>query len=343
MEAIQTLYEKRLVRYPLFALFGFFIFLLAFIVTFPGDQVKEIISVQVEQALDHKYRVTIGSLRPSLIPGLVLRDVTIEERAPERPAPIEGADVPEVEDMTFRLSLNRVSIRVAPLASIFGPAVKFKADTGGGNIRGMYRHSSPREVVIHLDDIDLRRTHAVSSLLGLPVFGTLVGKIDLRLDPRTGRLIGGDVALNGRQLTVGPANVRTDRFPPLTYLEIPQTNFGTLVMALDIDQEDARTRVKIDKFTIGGRDIRAESWGHLDLGAQRASSNANVNLRMQLDETFVRENNLTSMLSVNEVRSGKYREWYGFTVRGRMDRIQFRGNPQAARGPQEETPPAEED
>jgi hypothetical protein len=58
-------------------------------------------------------------------------------------------------------------------------------------------------------------------------------------------------------------------------------------------------------------------------------------MRLQLDDTFVKDNSLSPLLNVGEVRKGKGRDWYGFTLNGTFDRIQFKGSAAASQGNKE--------
>ena len=339
--------DQPAVRVPVYAGFALVVFLAAAAFTFPDDQIKEIAAVQIEQALGGEYRVTIADLDAWWLTGVALEGVTIEERvAPAEAEELTGVDA-EVEeaaeeaglpeDLPVKVTIDQIAARLSILRSLMNlaPAIEYAADLGGGVISGYYvQGSDGRELTVVLDDIDLRQTPALAALTGVPFFGVIDGEIALELHPTKPIVRDGIVDITGEKLTVGPATVKTDKFPPMTYFEIPQTNLGTLNIEMQVEEgEGGRPTLEITDFESSGRDVRTEIWGDLGLATRPAQSSADLNMRLQLDETFVTKNNLAPLLNVAEVRRGKNKDWFGFRLNGRLNRIQFRGTPAAARGP----------
>ncbi len=324
--------EKPLVRFSIFGAVSFISFLLAVVIAFPDAEVKKIIEVQMEKQLGPKYEVKINDLDIWWI-GLSASNVTIKERTnPNEPPPPEDEPV----DLPLKVTLPEVGARLGIIRSIInlGAAVEFEADVGGGIIDGYYViGSDSQKAYIELDEIDLKDTHALPGITGVPFFGTLSGEIELEIDPKKKAPKSGYVKLKGNQLTLGPATVKTDKFPPMTYFEVPQTNFGKLVMNFDIEQKGSGSpKVVAQKVESSGRDIRMEMWGYVELAAKFNRSRSNMNMRLQLDEGFVKKNSLGPLLNVNEVRKGKLRDWYGFTFLGSIAKIRFKGSTAAAKG-----------
>lgn len=331
--------DKPLVRYPVYFGFGFIVFLLATAATFPDEQIKDIITVQLEKQLGNKYDVKIGDLDMWWFPGVSLEDVSLEERID--PSEVERLTAEEEEAGLeaagpMKLTIPSVSARLEIIRSIMGgPTVGFQIELGGGDITGSFQQGSDaRRVQIDMDGLDLRKTVALTKFLGVPFFGELSGEIDLELDPKRPMVTGGTVKLDGEKLTVGPATIKTDKFPPITYLEIPQTNFGTLDIDLGVGEGKAKSdSLEINSFSWAGRDIRGGMWGNFKLASRVDQTEAQVEMRMQLDENFVKKNNLGPLLNVAEVRRGKNKEWFGFRLYGRLKNIRFKGSPSSATGP----------
>jgi type II secretion system protein N len=328
-----------MVRVPVYAAFGVVVFFVAVALTFPDEQIKDIVTVEVEKQLGGKYSVQVGELDVWWFTGASLENVTIEERVD----PSEVQQSPEEEeagvpaDKPMKVTIPRMSGRLAILRSLFNaaPAIDFEVDVGGGIIDGSFVNGSEaRELYVEIDEIDLRKTLALTAFLGLPFFGELDGTIDLQMHPKRPMVTGGSIALKGKKLTVGPATIKTDKFPPITYLEIPQTNFGTLDIQLQVTEEKKRKKMAVDKFKWEGRDIRGDLWGAFDMASRVEQTRADVEMRMQLDENFVKKNNLGPLLNVAEVRRGKNKDWFGFRLYGRLKNIRFKGSPKSASGPE---------
>ncbi len=328
--------EKRYVRYPIYVAFFFLVFIVSLVIAFPDDEVKDILTVQIEKQLDHKYKVTIEDLDLWWLTGIQLENVRIEERkSGEEPAE-ETEGGPELIPMEF--TLPEVSARLSLLRSILGPTVEFSIDVGGGEIDGIFRNGSDaNELQMEFDELDLRKTQAIAAFLGVPFFGDLSGEIDLELDPKRNVPTAGTITLDGEKLTFGPATVKTDKLPSMAFLEVPQTNLGNLDIDMVVDDSNPKRPVmKIEKFEMNGRDMRGDVWGDIRVGAGSGNTILDLKMRMQFDETFVKKNSLAPLLNVSEVRKGKNKEWYGFQISGRTANVQFRGRPASAAGPSAE-------
>lgn len=338
--------EKRYVRYPVYAAFGLFVFVVSLVFAFPDDEVKDILTVEAEKASDHKYKVTIDDLDLWWLTGAQLEDVTVEERKPEDAEEDEEIEEgPELIPMKF--TLPEVSGRLALIRSIFGPTFEFYADVGGGEIEGYFQQGSDaNRLVAEFDELELGKTQAIAAFLGVPFFGQLSGDIDLELDPKRNLPSAGSVSISGSKLTFGPATVKTDKLPAMAFLEVPQTNLGNLNIDLVVDDSNPRRPALVfERFEMNGRDMRGDVWGEIRLGSNMATSVLDLKMRLQLDETFVKENSLAPLLNVSEVRKGKNKEWFGFQISGRASNMQFRGRPDSAAGPKadKEKSPAEDE
>jgi len=316
------------------AVAGFLSFSISAGLSFPDDELKEIVIVQAEKALGPKYKVRIDELDVWWFTGVSLDGIQIEERVNDD-VPIDP-DIPA--DLPMKVRITSVRARLTPLLSLFhlAPTVEFEVDVDGGIIEGTASFGSEGTTIrAQVDKLDLRTTPALASFTGVPFFGELSADIEWTLSPKL-QPTAGFVRLSGSQLTLGPATVMTEKFPPMTYFEIPQTNFGTLAVDLEFSEDNKTSGLlKIKKMETSGRDIRLEAWGSVDTATTLKRSKVDVKMRTQLDETFVKKNSIAPFLNVNEVRKGKNRDWYGFTISGIVDRIQFKGSTDAATGPKE--------
>lgn len=334
-----TWLENPVWRVGTFSAAAFFSFALAIAISFPDEQIKEIATVKIEKAVGAKYKVRIDDLDIWRLSGARLEGVQIEERITE---PAEPVDEDAPADLPMKVRISSIGARLAPIASLFNlaPTVAFEIDVDGGVISGTAAVGTTTRVEATFNDLDLRQTPSLTSFTGIPFFGELSGDIDLLLDKGM-RPTEGHVRFAGSQLTLGPATVMTEKFPPMTYFEIPQTNFGTLAVNMEMEAGEKKSGVlNIRKFETSGRDIRLEAWGDVATTNNVGRARPNVQMRLQLDDTFVKKNNLAPLLNVNEFRKGKAKDWYGFALTGSVEKIQFKGSPTAANGPATAKPDA---
>lgn len=332
-----ALMDKTIVRIPVYIGVGIFFVFVSMGLTFPDDEIKEILIVQAEEQLGGEYRVRITELDIWWFTGVTLEGVSIEERVDPNDEPAETDEEGLPADLPMKVRLTEVSARLAILSSLFNfaPVVEFEADVGGGVVEGdVVIGSSEHEVSVEVDALDLRQTSALLALTGIPFFGELNADMNFVIDAKTRVPTDGSIKLSGNQLTLGPATVRTDKFPPLTFFEVPQTNFGTLDIDMQVKTQKPRgAKLDIATFTTSGRDVRTEAWGDVELSTRFERHRPNVELRLQFDEGFVKKNSLAPLLNVKQFRRGQNKDWYGFVLYGTLGKIQFKGSTQAAQGP----------
>ena len=346
--------DRPLMRLGAYGAFGLVVFFVALGLTFPDEQIKDIVTVQLEKQLGGKYAVEVSDLNLWWFTGVSLHNVSIAERVDPTEEPGANAeDEGEAPPGTgpLKVTVPRVAGRLAMARSLIGlaPAIEFEVEFGGGVVEGYVQIGrDSRDIYVAMDRLDLRKTVALTAFTGMPFFGEMSGEIELEMHPQQPTITAGSIKLSGDKLTVGPATIETDKFPPITYLEIPQTNFGTLEVELAVADSDVeadadeparpsaargRRQMKINTFNWSGRDIRGDMWGAFKLASRVDQTSADVQMRMQLDEAFVKKNNLGALLNVSEIRKGKNRDWFGLRLYGTLKNIRFKGAPAAAAGP----------
>lgn len=332
--------EKPVVRYPLYIGTAFLVFAIAMGFTFPDEEIKDILVVEGEKGLKHKYKLSIGELDLWRFSGVTLHSVTLEERE----ANLEPVDPEAPVTLPTKIRFERVRARIAPLASVFnlGPTIVFDLETGGGAVEGSFEAGTKAHALnINARNLDLRKANLLAALTGMPFFGELDVDAQFDFDSKF-QPTDGHFKLQGRQLSVGPATIKTDKFPPMSYFEIPQTSFGTMVINMEMtpppDGKGAAT-LEVKRFESSGRDIRLETWGDVTMAPQLGKARPKLEMRLQLDDSFVKDNSLAPLLNVAEFRKGKGKEWYGFVLNGTFDRVQFKGSAAASNGRTEAATP----
>ncbi len=323
-----AIFEKRLVRYPIYIVFFLFVFAIATALSFPDTQIKEIATVQIQKALGTKYKVTIDDVDPWRFSGMELIGLTIKERVDDTKEPQPGDPLP------MKAFFPTVGVRLAPLKSLLnlGIAVKAQVDIGGGDIDIFATKKMTGSLVeIDLDDVDLAKADPIKAYLGLPFFGTLDGGGEILLNDK-GLPIDGEIKLSGTKITVGPADMKVEKLP-MAFIEVPSSNFGAVKLIFNVKNlTPKKSAIEFTNVGISGRDIRGDVWGYITTDG-KGSNTANVKMRIQLDDTFVKKNKLSAVLNIAQFRRGKNKDWYGFTISGRIPKTKFKGSPKAAKGP----------
>lgn len=345
---MRELLERRLIRIPLYGIFALLVFLLALRVTFPEERIKQILIVQIEKNLnagktvggdDKIWEIEIEDLDIWWLSGLEFQGVHFKERWTEgqRQRAEQEAEEGAPPRKPLTLRVPRVAGRASLLQSVanLGAAGVFVVDFDeGGIIEGTFTQGTQGlELHAEIVELDMFRAKVLEGMTGVPGFGTLNGSIDATTDPR-GVVQSGEISLRGSKLTVGPATVKTDKLPSMAYLEVPQTNFGNLAVEADITSEGRSPTLVFEEFEAQGRDVRMQLWGELDLGRNPATSRADIDMRLQFNEGFVKENSLAPLLNLKLFRSGKSGDnWYGISFKGLVRSLRPRGSVAAARGP----------
>lgn len=347
--------DRSIVRIPAYLAFGFAVFLVALVLTFPDQRIKEIATVQIESRLGNKYDVEIEDLDLWWLSGIELENVTIAERAVEENTATGkkaqdakgGADGKQaakdaaknadpLKKKPLRFEIPRVAAGFSAMSSLINlaPTVDFLVDVGGGDISGSYvQGSDERAIEVDIDDVDLSETPILESMLGVPFSGTLGGEVDLQFHPTRQLITGGHITLEGRELNVEKTTIPLG----MAFIDVPRTDFGKLDADLAIEKSKGSPTPTVDfkRFEFhDGKDVRGQVWGDIDLGRNMAASRAKLKMRFQFADKFIRANDLSSTLRMKWFREGKNKDWYGFVLWGRLAKPRFKGAPTAANGPE---------
>ena len=337
-ELVREWWEKKFFRVVAYLGFGLLSFALFLFWTFPDHRIKEITANQAELLLDHEYEVSISDMGFWRLTGVQMKGVNLEERVePGNPSLADG-EMPDQIGGGLTVRLEQLAARFSPLRSLLnqGPAATFRADVGGGVVRGQFVQSgNDQNIEFSFNNLDLQESTFLDSLLGVRLLGALDGDVELAIDASTGLVSGGRVELTGEQVTLGATTLEMDAIPFLTELDLPTTSFGNVDVVLDIEETEQGARVNFERFEIRGRDIQAEVWGDIELTPR--GGQPRVEMRLQLNQEYVSEHGLDRILTMSDFREGLYESaegnWYGFVISGQFGDINFSGSRTAAQGP----------
>ena len=225
--------------------------------------------------------LSIGSLRPTLLPGgVVLDDVHVWQGN-------------RSGDGGFEVELDEITARVGLLSLLTGgQAVDFAAEAGGGTIEGSYENDeTSTELVGELDGVSLRRLGVIEAAVGLPVRGRLSGTFDLRLADERAETEGEvDLALTGLRVGDGRAKLSIPNFGD--GITIPEIEAGDI----DLELTAAEGVAEVTKFEGNGPDLRLRGSGEVQLFRPLTQSRMDLLLRIAFTDGFREQDEIASRL-----------------------------------------------
>jgi len=239
--------SDRLKKILLYAVAAPLFFLFSLVVgaywTFPYDHVRDFIVQEVERG--GTTQLEIGSLEPSWVTGVELEDVTV-------------STVPEDDSEPQRMVIPHAQARVSLLSLLGGStALTYSVELpGNGSIEGEYEATEETtHVVASLDNVRLAAIGPLSSSIGLPVYGTAEGEIDMTIGAEavntegTAELTIEDLALADGETPLVIQNMGSQG------LTLERMELGTLTFRLEAERGNGQ----IEALHAAGE--HAELWG----------------------------------------------------------------------------------
>jgi type II secretion system protein N len=268
--------------YPAFYMFCLFIF--AYL-TFPYERLKERILVEFDAPKPGKpssaQHLEIDSIGPYWLSGLSAKGVRII--SPRAPGP-EGELPPS------KLAIDEAHVRVSLFQLLIGRlTIWFGGKAYGGTIDGWTRTNSEGRVLeLALENVDIGQIDAVGDLVsGLPLSGTLKGKLAWALPEQKLAKATGTVALSIADLTAGDGKTKI-----AGKLALPKLNVG----AFELEAEAKEGALKIDKLGAQGQDIDLVGEGKITLRDPFPDSIADLYLRFRFADGYKGKNEMTKSL-----------------------------------------------
>jgi type II secretion system protein N len=241
---------RRYVGYPLFFVFSF---MTSAYLTFPYDRVRDFITAEVSRALPGA-ELEIVSLEPSWVSGVELEGVSLRI-----PSDTEG-------ERPHSLTLPRVWARAGIFAYLFGTtSIDFEIEVdGGGLIEGSLEHDEvSSHVVVHLEEVDLRRIGPLRAALPLPLSGVVGGDIDVTLAEESDETVG-TATLTITDTAIGDGRARLALAGMGSGITIERASLGTVNIGLEIEHGTAR----IEELSASGDDAELRGSGSIRLSRQ---------------------------------------------------------------------------
>jgi len=267
--------------YPTFYLFCLCLF--AYL-TFPYERLKERILVEFDAPKAGKastQHLEIDSLGPYWLSGLSAKGVrVISPRAPG----------PEGELPPSKLTIDEAHVRVSLFQLLIGRlTLWFGATAYGGTIDGWTRANSDGRVLeLAVENVDIGQIDAVGELVsGLPLTGTMKGKLAWALPEQKLAKATGTVALSIADLTAGDGKSKI-----AGKLALPKLNVG----AFELEAEAKEGTLKVDKLGAQGQDLDLAGEGKIALRDPFPDSIADLYLRFRFADGYKGKNEMTKSL-----------------------------------------------
>jgi type II secretion system protein N len=268
------------VGYPAFYLFCLFIFAYW---TFPYERLRDRIVAEFERQQHQSggtQRLTIDSLGPYWLSGLYAKGVRIVMPPPP------GSD-PDKRPAEIAIDEGHVRVSLLPLL-VGRVSITFGAKAFGGNIDGFTTTSGDdRRLEVELDKVDLTNLDPIASMVGLPLVGTLDGKLDLTIPEQKLQKANGTIDVTIRDLAAGDGKAKIGG-----KLALPKLNVGELTLS-----GEAKDGVlKITKLAAAGQDLDLTADGKILLRDPTNESIADVYLRFKFADGYKNRNDMTKSL-----------------------------------------------
>jgi type II secretion system protein N len=268
--------------YPVFYLSCLFVF--AYF-TFPYDRLKERLLVEFEASnkpgKGPPQHLEIESLGPYWLSGVTAKGVRLV--TPRTPGP-EGELPPS------KLAIDEAHVRVSLFQLLIGRVTLwFGAKAFGGTIDGWTRATSEGRVMeVALENIDIGQIDTLGDMVsGLPLTGTLKGKLAWSLPEQKLAKATGTVALSIADLTAGDGKSKI-----AGKLALPKLNVG----AFELEADTKEGVLKIDKLGAQGQDLDLAGEGKILLRDPFPESNADLYLRFRFADGYKGKNEMTKSL-----------------------------------------------
>lgn len=276
----------RAVGYPVFFVLFFVTFLY---VTFPYDRLKEVIIAQIEaprvspsgRTTPSGMEVTIGSLGPTFFPGLKAKDVRVTY------LPTTQGGRP-----TF-MRFEEAVVHVSLFSLLFRRAnVSFDLEGMGGEVSGEVSYSfatdpAPglRSLEVEIENVNAGEAGPLVQAVGLPLGGTLNGKIELTVPEGQVNQAEGKVELTCARLTVGDGRAQY-QIPHFGGVTIAEIRAGDLSFNVNV----RRGVATLERVGAQSNEFALQMDGRVDLRPNLADSAMNIGVRFRLTDVYRNKN-----------------------------------------------------
>jgi type II secretion system protein N len=330
----------RIAGYAAFYVFSLMIF--AYL-TFPYDRLKERIidEFHARQTGPDAMKLEIDSLDGYYLSGVEAEGIRLIStgKASSADVPEEGAAPAAVSAETVPakpsvLSIESAHARVGLLPLLVGSIrLSFGAEAFGGSVSGSTSESDgARRISVELEELALGQATLLSDAVGLPLAGTLNGKLELSLPENKLAKAEGTVSMKMEGLSAGDGKAKIR-----DTIALPKVEAGDLTF----EGESTDGQLKVNNFSASGPDLELATEGSVRLRDPMQSSLLNLTARFRFTDRYMGKNEMTRGLfgspgssvpglfdlDPKNKRAKRADGFYGWRVTGSLTRPQFVPHP----------------
>jgi type II secretion system protein N len=272
---------KRFLAWTGYPLFYFACLALFCYVSAPWDRVKNAVTSGFNAS--SPLRMEIDRLTWAFrFPGIVAKGVKLVGEAPPPDASGKPRAAPEyiVDELYARVSVFPLLWGTTKLA--------FSLDGFGGDIDGSVKNATEgRDLLLELDGVDAAKMPYLAGLLGIPIAGSVNGKIDLKLPQNKLPAAEGTVELHITDFEIGDGKTKIR-----DTLALPKVKAGEFVFKADVTEGV----VKITELSTKGPDLEVVSEGRIRLMESVDASVGDLNLRFKFSDAYKSKDDMTKSI-----------------------------------------------
>jgi type II secretion system protein N len=256
---------SRRLRVALYGAFFVLVLLLALLLTFPWETLARRVEQEAARASPGT-TLAIGEIGPALPFGVRLANVVYQSEGRAGAAP-------------SKWTFDRIRLRPAWLALMTGKAgVSFEVDILAGQVSGTAtRAKDGLNIKASFDHMLLEEGKTVEDALGVPLAGTLHGKVDAATNPE------GKITQARFTATIEDAKVKGGKLAGFT---LPALDLGRPEVELVVDKGEA----KLTKCEAKGRDVTLTATATSTLRPQIGLSPVKGQLKIKPSDAFLEKN-----------------------------------------------------
>ena len=312
-------WQRRLLQGVLFTLLFLVSTVVFLYLAFPWERAARYAEAALAKALDMDVR--IGSISPSWLTGLELRDLTLRTRKPDRQGHLRA------------FHADRVFVR-ASLGTLLGGDVDvdFEAQIMGGSVEGqIFRTKKDTRIVAHVKSLSPNEVTFVRDMVGLPITGSLSGEVDLTLRDNKFSKASGTVEFSARNVVVGDGKAKLKLKVKPQYAElqefldredqgvaIPPMKVGAFALKLRVSRGNAR----VTQFGASSEHIELKGEGEIVLADAVTATTSAIYVMYRFTDAYQNLDSEARSMIENMRTSPNYRRalrtdgFWGFCLTG---------------------------
>lgn len=269
-----------------YSAFYSFAFMLSVYLMFPYERIRDkvVIEFAKQQRGPNPMTLDIEEMSPYWFTGVQATNVALTI-PPKESFGREG----ESEKAPTVITLEELKVRLSIFKRIIGKTeVSISISAFGGEINGVFHDDgTERSIELDLENINVGQMTILSSLVGLPIAGTLHGTVNLTMPDRRIAKSNGSIALTVDGLAVGDGKTKIKNT-----LALPRMNVGEFAFEAEVTNGVMR----LSKLGASGQDLDIAADGKFTLRDSLSESISDLYLRFKFNDSYRKKNDITKGL-----------------------------------------------